>query len=216
MYGTLPSAGVFTFDMIAIDKAGQSALVETFPLDAKPEDTSDPNNGPNGQGCGLGSAVDDVEFDLRFTCNCNATRFEGDNCDVEIPAATGGGDSENVGAVAGGLVAAFIILGVLALVAYKYRVHTINMRAFDFRAEALKMVESGEFDGDTSLVPREIKRSHVTMLSKIGAGAFGEVWKATLDESAVGGVPGKTFLIAGRCLAPRPLHVRLGSTAPAN
>jgi serine/threonine protein kinase len=55
---------------------------------------------------------------------------------------------------------------------------------------------------DTPRIPREIKRSHVTMLTKLGVGAFGEVWKAFLDESSSGGVPGymvavKTCLVTG-------------------
>ena len=43
-------------------------------------------------------------------------------------------------------------------------------------------------------VPREIRRAHVTQIGKIGAGAFGDVWKGVLDESPVGGVPG--FVVA--------------------
>ena len=39
-------------------------------------------------------------------------------------------------------------------------------------------------------IPREIKRVCITLITQIGSGQFGEVWKATCDESAFGGVPG--------------------------
>ena len=76
------------------------------------------------------------------------------------------------------------------------------MRAHDFEATLAEMQDRGEIaaeqvnamDTAARSGPREIKRSHVVMLSKIGKGAFGEVWRAILDESAVGGVPG--FLVA--------------------
>jgi serine/threonine protein kinase len=49
---------------------------------------------------------------------------------------------------------------------------------------------TGEDIEATIREPREIKRSHVTLVTKIGNGAFGDVWKAFLDESKAGGVPG--------------------------
>jgi len=48
--------------------------------------------------------------------------------------------------------------------------------------------------GGMSNIPREVKRSHVVMINKIGQGGFGDVWKAMIDESTVGGVPG--YLVA--------------------
>merc|ERR1712232_53655 len=62
-------------------------------------------------------------------------------------------------------------------------------------AKLAEMSEGGEFDIALSQTPREIKRSHVEMVSKIGSGAFGEVWKAVLDESSVGGVPGYNIAV---------------------
>lgn len=44
-------------------------------------DTLDPNNGPNGRGCGIGGIpVDPIPFDSTFTCYCNPGYF-GENCD---------------------------------------------------------------------------------------------------------------------------------------
>lgn len=38
-------------------------------------------------------------------------------------------------------------------------------------------------------IPREIPRSNVTLTQKLGAGAFGDVYRGILDESSTGGVP---------------------------
>jgi hypothetical protein len=43
-------------------------------------------------------------------------------------------------------------------------------------------------------VPREIARTAVSLVSKLGKGQFGEVWKGLLDESAITGVP--AYLVA--------------------
>ena len=49
-----------------------------------------------------------------------------------------------------------------------------------------------------SQVPREVRRKDVTLGRALGKGAFGEVCKATLDESAHGGVPG--YQVAVKCV----------------
>jgi hypothetical protein len=120
-------------------------------------------------------------------------------------------DVASTGKVAGVLVATFIALVLLVFGAYKYRIRQISLRAFDFDIRLQDMITSGAIDatllapnsvsspsntkdveaaGTHSRIPREIKRSHVCLLSSIGSGQFGEVWKAVLDETAAGGVPG--------------------------
>lgn len=49
-----------------------------------------------------------------------------------------------------------------------------------------------------SQVPREVRRKDVTLGRALGKGAFGDVCKATLDESAHGGVPG--YQVAVKCV----------------
>ena len=98
-----------------------------------------------------------------------------------------------VGLVAGVLVAAFAALLTTGYAVHRLRVNAFRMRAFDFLAEMNRMAAAGEIDVDAQAeikTPREIKRGHVVLIDSIGAGAFGEVWKGTLDESAAGGVPG--------------------------
>lgn len=167
-------------------------VVREWSFEAFPDDTLDPTNGPNGRGCGDGAVIDRVRFDGKFTCVCNATKFRGDNCGEEIPV----GEQVDAGAVAGGLIAAFAVTLAVSVLLYKRRVRQIKLRAFDFRSKCEEMIQDGglDLDMDINKLPREIKRGHVTMVAKIGAGAFGEVWKGMLDESSVGGVPG--YLVA--------------------
>jgi hypothetical protein len=44
-------------------------------------------------------------------------------------------------------------------------------------------------DSNGRVVPREIRRSRIKTLDEIGQGAFGAIFKASLDESAENGVP---------------------------
>ena len=133
--------------------------------------------------------MDEVEFDSSFTCDCNATKFRGDNCEDVITSR----DPADAGAVAGGLMAAFVLIIGVSIVLYKRRVYQIKMRAYDFRAKCEEMILDGGLgiELDVDKIPREIKRSHITMVAKIGAGAFGEVWKGMLDESLA-----SSFLVA--------------------
>ena len=57
-------------------------------------DTKDAANGPNRRGCAHGSLVDAVPDDSVFTCDCSATRFTGDNCEI-ASAAAGDGDEDD-------------------------------------------------------------------------------------------------------------------------
>lgn len=79
------------------------------------------------------------------------------------------------------------------MVVYRYRAHKEAMKATNFSDELQRMIDAGEIDKDIAgkdLIPREIKRSHITLLQIIGSGQFGEVHKALLDESATGATGG--------------------------
>jgi hypothetical protein len=197
-----PTAGAadqppFTMALFAVDGRNRKALIETITLHIKYKDTDVPSNGPNGQPCNnSGVRIDSVLFDGSFACDCSASRFTGDNCDelIALPSASTGADGESststvVGAMAGAVVFVFCV----GLLIFKRREQAIKMRAFDFEAEISRLITAGEIDADdeaASRAPREVKRTHVTMTEMIGEGAFGEVWKAVLDETAAGGVPG--------------------------
>lgn len=159
--------------------------------------------GPNNKTCDNGGAiVDTTPLDFLYSCDCNSTSgYTGENCQERVVQTTAPSKTVDleVAATTGGCLI-FILLVVAAV--YKRRLQAASMRAHDFEATLAEMQDRGEIaaeqvnalDTAARSGPREIKRSHVVMLSKIGKGAFGEVWRAILDESAVGGVPG--FLVA--------------------
>lgn len=159
-------------------------------------DSVDPTNGPNGRSCGPGQVVDEFEFDQKFTCNCTATKFEGANCDIEAVTSlalsvNSTSSVDRTTAVIVGVILGTVVLALLlAVVAYKYRMLKLSQKAYDFETEIQQMRAAGELLGGAGGLPREIKRKHVELTSRIGAGAFGEVWKGVLDESSDGGVPG--------------------------
>jgi hypothetical protein len=188
----------FAMELFAIDSRNHKALIETITLHIKRKDVDVAINGPNNLPCNnSGIPVDEVLFDSSFTCDCSSTRFTGANCEllIAIPKASTGtdGGNGNTPAVAGGMSGAVIFFFCVGLILFKRREHAIKMRAFDFEAEIARLITAGEIDADdeaASRTPREVKRTHVTMTELIGEGAFGEVWKAVLDETSAGGVPG--------------------------
>ena len=89
------------------------------------------------------------------------------------------------------------------VVGNRIRTERLQMKAHNFQTTLEAMAASGEIapeqlsaskasdaTDDGSRVPREIKRSALTTLNKIGSGAFGDVFRGILDESGTGGVPG--------------------------
>ena len=204
MLAKLTTVGSFEAELYAKDSSGAVAVVKRWPFDVAADDAVDPRNGPNSKGCGDGKVVDVVKYDLDFACDCSATRFEGDNCATLIETASStvvvdSGQSDTP-LVTGLLVAFFVVSILVAFIVYKRRVYKLEMQAFDFTAEVERLCAAGELEaeGGFDLIPREIKRKHLTMISRIGSGAFGEVWKAVLDESPAGGVPG--YMVAAKML----------------
>ena len=74
-----------------------------------------------------------------------------------------------------------------------------HFQATDFKAQLEQMKEDGLVDpgviaGDR--VPRELKRSLLMFLHKLGEGAFGEVWKGLLKDGDNTSVP--EYLVAAK------------------
>ena len=95
---------------------------------------------------------------------------------------------------------AMVVLLLLLAVVYRYQAKQHHNRAHNFQLDLDRLVAAGEIDaGDAANtgVPREIKRGCVNLITKLGEGNFGEVYKATLDESRkIGGVP--SYLVAAK------------------
>lgn len=121
------------------------------------------------------------KYDLSYDCRCTGlglTTYSGKNCEIEttsaVASAAGGGNILVVGGgVAGGFVFILLVVGLI----YKHHIHQVKMRAFDFAAELSMLMENGTIDKSENAlgVPREVKRSNITMVKAIGQGAFGEV-----------------------------------------
>lgn len=177
--------------------------------EARPKDTDIPKFGPDGRDCAHGIRVDTMGYDQKFSCDCTATKYAGPNCDeLDEAQIVGKNDAEsNAGwIVAVAVAAAFAATLAVTTAAYRFRDRRIRMRAFDFQAEIERMLESNELSRDQldsaesaehdsrtraeSLdpTPVELRRSDLTLIERIGAGNFGEVWKALLDSRTRGGL----------------------------
>jgi hypothetical protein len=181
----------------AIDAGGDDFTLDPIWLEVRKADVDIPTFGPNGQDCANGVRIDgtdDERFDGHYTCDCENTPYLGDNCT----------DSSrlSIGAVIGGLFGGFLALAVAGVAVVKHRERMLLMKAFDFEAELLQLHANGVIptvaaDSDDAIsggtargIPREIKRRFINRTDQIGSGAFGDVYKAILDESQANGIPG--------------------------
>lgn len=113
----------------------------------------------------------------------------------------------------GTIIAVSTVMGslVLALVlvasSFWYRHRKEKNKAVNFADEIEKMREEGGLSDAVAVnrnIPREINRKNIQKIATLGKGAFGEVWKAILDESNEAGgrgVPG--YIVAVKTVLKR-------------
>lgn len=80
---------------------------------------------------------------------------------------------KDTGPLVGGLLGFVIFCTVAGMFVYRYRASKAAMKATNFSQELQRMIDAGEIDEDVAgkdLIPREIKRSHITLLQIIGSG----------------------------------------------
>ena len=190
--GLVDAEANHTFILEAINEFNAVTVIERATLQFRKKDVEFPKHGPGGSDCANGKAVDNIAFDEDFVCDCSATRFSGPNCGAES-------DMEAIlGSVIG--VVAFLLLFALVVNSLRrYWEYKKSLEEFDFLTLMKQWMEQGDLDSalgslNKLRIPREIKRSCVQQVHKIGEGNFGEVWIGKLDESDNGGVPG--FLVA--------------------
>lgn len=193
MYIKPTAPGSYVAKLIARDTSGQSVVVKAFAFEARPDDVLDSSNGPNRKGCGEhGTAVDLVELDYSFECTCSDSTFSGANCEIYQPLAAGVTDAaQDSGPIIGGALGGLILVMFVVVLVFRRRAYRHKMKAVDFASALRSLLEDGEINEDQvhdQNMPREIRRRAVTLSNKIGSGAFGDVFKAILDESA--SVPG--------------------------
>merc|ERR1719272_1933330 len=195
----------FSITVQAIDKSGVNQDLETIQMNVRYPDLEVAEYGPNSMPCqNNGTRMDGFDgngdmFDQSYVCACirvGKTTYSGDNCEIEtvdvVPQASTAEGTGNIPLVTGATAGAFIFIFCVGLIIYKRKMYKFKMKAFDFKAEVLRLIGAGEIDEteegseNTVTIPREIKRANITMTQQIGEGAFGDVWKGILDESSAG------------------------------
>eukprot|EP00039_Didymoeca_costata_P006045 m.87031 g.87031 ORF g.87031 m.87031 type:complete len:1808 (+) comp13087_c0_seq3:204-5627(+) len=200
--------GKYEGALCARDNAGGQALVKSWVFEILPPDTANDHNGPNGKGCNQGVMVDDILLDKSFVCTCVGTNFTGENCDIPLTTPTPippetivqKSKTRDNAPFVGGILAGVSVLIIIVAVAYRHKAIQAKKKAHDFRVELRSLIETGELDEETAestKLPREISRSCVQLISELGKGGFGVVWKGFLDESKKpGGLP--PYLVAAK------------------
>lgn len=173
-------------DLFVQDGSEVEVVAPNIEMRRGPDDCADPTNGPNGQGCSQNAVcVDETKFDESFICDClGLASFSGPNC-LAVPAPAGATD--NSGTAAGVTVVVLVLIGGGLVAAYI--VHEKRKAAkvpHDFEAQLQKMLNDGlikvvkDADGTekAARIPQELPRNDICPLDVLGAGEFGEVYKA--------------------------------------
>ena len=179
--------GNYAAKLVVRDGAGKEVTVRSWNFTVRRRDTAVPTYGPNGRGCTNGDPVDGEPMDGAFTCDCDGTKFIGDNC--ETPDA---GQGESTATVVGAVLAVLAMAAAVVLLLLKWQRYTRSMMATDFLEQLEAMKERGEVDAaqaSTGGVPRELKRGWLSLIDTLGKGAFGEVWKGLLQDGGNPEVP---------------------------
>ena len=201
---TIPCVGNYTARLIARDLAGTDAVLDEWPFQVLPKDTDVASNGPNREPCERSEdAVDVTLMDESFTCRC-PDGVAGDKCQYSAAATCNGvGDVQDDGTcecnsghtgdncdetiasiVATGMSIALALVLVAGGLAFAHR-RREQLKPYDFSEQLSQLGDAnpaGAADGSPafaeegrSLVPDELSRGSVTLLSILGSGQFGEV-----------------------------------------
>ena len=96
----------------------------------------------------------------------------------------------NSGHLVGGVLGAVIAILLVGLVTFRRRAYRLKMAVHDFEVTLDEMLASGKIDAVQAAArsaPTEIKRKCITLVSKLGEGAFGLVWKGLYDDDGAAG-----------------------------
>lgn len=198
VYGLVRREAVYHFQSRARNEFGDTALVEDVFLTFRHADTALAANGPNLVGCqNGGDAVDDTPFDNSFSCDCANTQYYGDNCEDKIQTA----------AILGSVIGVLLVMTFAGIAIVKHRKHVKRNAPATFEKQLQYLKDAGLIDSEstdahgddgdtldaldkvkrkTAHIPRELRRSWLTMIKRVGEGQFGEVWKGLLHDQSLG------------------------------
>jgi len=186
--------GHYNAKLVVRDGAGKEVTVRSWNFTARRRDTGVVEYGPGGRGCANGGSVDGEPMDGAFTCDCSGTRFTGQNCE------TASEQDDTAAAVVGAVLGVLGLAAAVVFLLLRWQRHQRSMMATDFSTQLELMKERGEVDQEQlskDRVPRELKRSGLSLIDQLGQGAFGEVWKGLLtDGDNTTSIP--EFLVAAK------------------
>ena len=193
-----------------------SVVIEVIQITFRHSDTDLASNGPGGKSCQADyQMVDEVLFDMAFTCNCDAvlgscvrksehclnrssvasvaspSGRSGSNCEVVSTAPVPAHDNKN-SIIIGAVLGALLLIIVIYLTASRIHRYYVKMKPHDFDETFEQMVACGDISEEHLLCdrkPREIRRRDLVMVKQIGNGQYGEVFKGILDEMFTRGTP---------------------------
>ena len=195
--GTSSAKGNYNTTLYIVDTStGSRFALRMFEVRLKLNDTATEENGPNNATCVNGAAlVDHVEFDNDFACNCTQD-YVGENCETSLVHNTNNSSDGNssTATVLSVLFGAIALAAATYLAITKHKAYKKANAPVDFVALLQQLRDQGMVTDEqvaaapaTSSgvnVPRELGRSWLTMIHQLGAGNFGEVWKATLVDGS--------------------------------
>jgi len=176
-------AGSYNAKLIVRDGAGKEVTLRSWNFTVRRRDVDVPEYGPGGRGCTNGLALDGELMDGAFTCDCGGTKFTGDNC-AQAEAARDRQD-DTVAYSIGAVLAVLTLAVVVVVLLLRWQSYQRSMMATDFFEQLAVMKERGEVDESQALsggIPRELKRTWLALIDKLGHGAFGDVWKGLIRD----------------------------------
>ena len=164
--------GDYSAKLVVRDGAGAEVTLRSWNFTVRQRDTNVAEYGPNQRGCDNGKPRDGETMDKSFTCDCDGTKFTGDNCERMSD------QGDATAAVIGAVLAVLVVSAVAVAILFKWQRHARSMLATDFFTQLELMKERGDVDDEqlsVDRVPRELKRRWLALIDKLGHGAFGDV-----------------------------------------
>eukprot|EP00040_Diaphanoeca_grandis_P022641 m.122095 g.122095 ORF g.122095 m.122095 type:complete len:1389 (+) comp28900_c0_seq2:179-4345(+) len=198
--------GNFTFEIFA--RSGVSPIfISSFTATFAKSDLEFALSASNGKLCtGRGRAVDLIKQDGSITCECFED-YSGEECEEGHP------NGANVTVILAVVFVLVLVIGVVGFWRYRvYAKHKQLMAVTDFAIVLEKLKKQGNLSIDVgssdAKFPRELPRSCINLVKVIGSGAFGDVWKATLDESKSKGGGPPEYLVAAKTVRDAQIDSR--------